>query len=180
LNNNEKNNQLFEPRRSLWLFRSGVWQKRPLKARHLVPAHDARHQSNLDCDVFILLNGDALPRFFTMNIETFRAYCLAKSGVTESFPFDEVTLVFKVGGKIFALTSLDQVVLKINLKCNPERAQQLRETYDAVRPGYHMNKKHWNTITVDGSVKNAELLTWIDHSYELVVQSLPRKLRAEL
>ncbi|TAE38620.1 MAG: MmcQ/YjbR family DNA-binding protein [Runella slithyformis] len=115
-----------------------------------------------------------------MNIETFRAYCLAKLGVTESFPFDEVTLVFKVGGKIFALTSLDQVVLEINLKCNPERAQQLRETYDAVRPGYHMNKKHWNTITVDGSVKNAELLTWIDHSYELVVQSLPRKLRAEL
>ncbi|TAF97104.1 MAG: MmcQ/YjbR family DNA-binding protein [Cytophagia bacterium] len=115
-----------------------------------------------------------------MNIETFRAYCLAKLGVTESFPFDEVTLVFKVGGKIFALTSLDQVVLEINLKCNPERAQQLRETYDAVRPGYHMNKKHWNTITVDGSVKNAELLTWIDHSYELVVQSLPRKLRPEL
>lgn len=115
-----------------------------------------------------------------MNIETFRTYCLAKPGVIEAFPFDEVTLVFKVGGKIFALTSLDQVVLEINLKCDPERAQQLRETYDAVRPGYHMNKKHWNTIVVDGSVKKSELLTWIDHSYQLVVQSLPRKLQTEL
>jgi len=115
-----------------------------------------------------------------MNIETFRDHCLAKAGVTETFPFDDVTLVFKVKGKIFALTSLDEAVLKINLKCDPERALHLRETHDCVRPGYHMSKKHWNTIAVDGSVKSRLLLEWIDHSYELVVASLPRKIRAEL
>lgn len=115
-----------------------------------------------------------------MNIETFQAYCLAKAGVTEEFPFGEETMVYKVMGKIFALTSLDTTPFSINLKCDPEKALLLREEYDCVRPGYHMNKKHWNTIIVDGSVKSGVITEWIDHSYELVVLSLPKKIREEL
>jgi len=102
-----------------------------------------------------------------MNIETLRDYCLSLDSVTESFPFDEETLVFKVSGKIFALTSLEGD-LTINLKCDPALALELRERYPAVRPGYHMNKKHWNTIYVDGSVPDREILSWIDNSYNLV------------
>lgn len=114
-----------------------------------------------------------------MNIEEFREYCLAKAMVTEAFPFDEVTLVFKVAGKMFALTSLDKA-FSINLKCNPEKAIQLREQYPAVQAGYHMNKKHWNTIVIDGSVSVEVLKQWIDHSYDLVVAGLTRKLRDEV
>lgn len=115
-----------------------------------------------------------------MNIESFQAYCLAKAGVTEEFPFGEETMVYKVMGKMFALTSLDATPFSINLKCDPERALQLREEYDCVLPGYHMNKKHWNTILVDGSVKDSLLREWVDHSYDLVAQALPRKLREQL
>ena len=102
-----------------------------------------------------------------MNIETLREYCLTKKGVTESFPFGDYTLVFKAGGKIFALVNLDGD-LSINLKCDPVRAIDLRERYSSVTPGYHMNKKHWNTVLLNGSVPDREIFIWIDHSYELV------------
>lgn len=115
-----------------------------------------------------------------MNIESLQVYCLSKRGVTEEFPFGEQTLVYKVMGKIFALTSLDSTPLTINLKCDPEKAVQLREEYECVLPGFHMNKKHWNTVVADGSVKDAILKEWIDHSYDLVVQSLPRKLKEQM
>ncbi len=115
-----------------------------------------------------------------MNIETLRNYCLSKTGATESFPFGEDTLVFKVGGKVFALTSMDARPLSVNLKCNPELAVELREQYDAVRPGYHMNKVHWNTVIIDGSIRENDLKKWIDHSYELIVASLPKTVRQEL
>lgn len=114
-----------------------------------------------------------------MNIEFFRNYCLQKKGVTEEFPFDENTLVYKVMGKMFALTDLNQFE-SINLKCDPELAIQLRESFDAVKPGYHMNKKHWNTITLDGSVSDKLVKEWIDHSYQLVAASLPGDKRREL
>lgn len=112
-----------------------------------------------------------------MNIETLRDYCIAKSGVTESFPFDSVTLVFKVSNKIFALLDTESRPTTINLKCDPERAVQLRETFTAVGPGYHMNKTHWNTITLDGSVRWHDVQEWIDHSYELVKKGLPKLVR---
>lgn len=102
-----------------------------------------------------------------MNIETLREYCISKKDATEGFPFGEDTLVFKAAGKIFALISLDGE-LSINLKCDPAFALELRERYASVTPGYHMNKKHWNTIILDGSVPDKEILSWIDHSYELV------------
>lgn len=115
-----------------------------------------------------------------MNIETLRAYCLAKPAVEETLPFGPDTLVFKVAGKVFLLTGLDSDPLSFNVKCDPDLAVELRERYDAVKPGYHMNKKHWNTVTVDGSVSGKLLREWIDHSYELVVDSLPAKVKAEL
>jgi predicted DNA-binding protein (MmcQ/YjbR family) len=115
-----------------------------------------------------------------MNIESLRNYCLSKTGATESFPFGEETLVFKVGNKIFALTSVDASPLTVNLKCNPELAVELREQFDAVRPGYHMNKIHWNTVVIDGSIRENDLKQWIDHSYELIVSSLPKSVRQEL
>ena len=102
-----------------------------------------------------------------MNIEEYRTYCIKKKGVTESFPFDQKTLVFKVMGKMFALADVDNFE-SINLKCDPERAVELREQYMGILPGYHMNKKHWNTIVVDGSVSSAILKEWIDDSYKLV------------
>ncbi len=114
-----------------------------------------------------------------MNVEEFREYCLLKRGVTEGFPFDEDTLVFKVMGKMFALTDLKED-FSISLKCSPEKAIELRVTYSSVIPGYHMSKKHWNTIRVDGSVIDDILKQWIDHSYELVVEKLTKKLRHEL
>ena len=103
-----------------------------------------------------------------MDIESLRTYCLKKKGVEEDFPFGETTLVFKVKGKMFLLTSLNEDVLSFNAKCDPEKAIELRERYDAVQPGYHMNKKHWNTIIVDGSVPAKQLKEWIDDSYDLV------------
>ena len=112
-----------------------------------------------------------------MNVEEFRVYCLAKEGVTEEFPFDETTLVFKVAGKIFAITGLDDPEFKVNLKCDPDRSVLLREEYESIRPGWHMNKRHWNTVYVDGSFPDRLFIELIDHSYDLVVQGLPRKLR---
>lgn len=114
-----------------------------------------------------------------MNIETFREYCMNKPGVTEEFPFDEVTLVFKVMGKMFALTNLDGD-WTLALKCDPDRAMELRETYPAIQPGYHMSKIHWNTIMMDGSLSQKLILELVDHSYQLVVDKLPRKLKEEL
>jgi predicted DNA-binding protein (MmcQ/YjbR family) len=109
-----------------------------------------------------------------MNIEQIREYCLKKKGVTEEFPFDEETLVFKVMGKIFLLASLESFPLQINIKCDPEKAFELREEYEAVQPGYHMNKKHWNTIIIDGSVPVKQVFEWIDDSYNLVVAGLKK------
>ncbi len=102
-----------------------------------------------------------------MDIETIRNYCITKSNVTESLPFDDDTLVFKVNGKIFAMINLSGETC-LNVKCDPELAAELRERYPAVEPGYHMNKQHWNTIHIDGSVPDSIILGWIDHSYELV------------
>jgi len=112
------------------------------------------------------------------DLADFRAYCLAKPNVTEGTPFGPNTLVFKVVGKMFALASLDDVPPRVNLKCDPERALDLRDRYEEVQPGYHMNKKHWNTVELDGGVPEAELRSMIDHSYDLVVQALPKKQRA--
>ena len=110
-----------------------------------------------------------------MNIEFYRDYCLQKAGVTESFPFDDKVLVFKVMNKMFALADVD-FFQSINLKCDPERAVELRERYPAVQPGYHMNKALWNTISMDGSLSDQLICELIDHSYELIVASLPKQL----
>jgi len=104
-----------------------------------------------------------------MNIETLREYCISKKNVTESFPFGDDTLVFKREGRIFVLANLDGE-LSVNLKCDPALAIELRERYSSVVPGYHMNKKHWNTIYIDGSIPDKEIFSWIDHSYELVLK----------
>ncbi len=114
-----------------------------------------------------------------MNIEAYRDFCLALPDTTESFPFDEKVLVFKVANKMFALTNVDQYT-SINLKCDPELAIELREKYPAVRPGFHMSKKHWNTIDLDGSLSNKIIQEWILHSYDCVVTSLPKKVRDKL
>jgi predicted DNA-binding protein (MmcQ/YjbR family) len=113
-----------------------------------------------------------------MDIESFRDYCLNKPGVSESTPFGEDVLVFKVSGKIFALLPLDELPATANLKCDPDRALELRDRYEQVRPGYHMNKKHWNTIEIDTGLPDSDLCGMIDHSYDLVVRSLPAKQRA--
>jgi predicted DNA-binding protein (MmcQ/YjbR family) len=112
-----------------------------------------------------------------VNVEEFRIYCLSKAQVTEEFPFDETTLVFKVAGKMFALTGLDDPDFKVNLKCDPDRSIELREQYESIRPGWHMNKLHWNTVHLDGSISDQFFLELVDHSYDLIVQSLPKKLR---
>ncbi len=114
-----------------------------------------------------------------MNIEDLRDYCLAKPGVTEGFPFGEDTLVFKVGGKMFLLIGLNQAN-SFNVKCDPELAIELREQHPEVQPGYHMNKKMWNTIYMDGALTNKQLTDMIDHSYKLVVAGLPKKAQAEI
>ena len=114
-----------------------------------------------------------------MNTEDFRKYCLLKKGVTEEFPFDEHTLVFKVKGKMFALTGFG-FPFTVNLKCDPERAAELRERYEDITPGFHMNKKHWNTVNFEGSVPDKILKELIDHSYKLVVNGLNKKFRDEL
>ena len=115
-----------------------------------------------------------------MDIERLRTYCLAKKGVTEDFPFDNVTLVFKVMGKMFALASLERLPPQVNLKCDPEKAIELREEYDgAIIPGYHMSKVHWNTITLE-MVPPKLVIELIDHSYDLVVSKMTKKLKEEL
>jgi predicted DNA-binding protein (MmcQ/YjbR family) len=104
-----------------------------------------------------------------MDIITLREYCISKKGADESFPFGDDTLFFKVNGKIFALVNLDGD-LSINLKCDPVLAIDIREKYSSVTPGYHMNKKHWNTIRLDGNVPDKEVFLWIDHSYNLIIK----------
>lgn len=112
-----------------------------------------------------------------MNSETFRAYCLGKPGAKEDSPFGPDHIVFKVQGKMFALLALDEVPTRVNLKCDPDLALELRDRYEQVEPGYHMNKKHWNTVVLDGVIPDLEVRKMIDHSYELVVQSLPKAKR---
>ena len=114
-----------------------------------------------------------------MNIEVFRELCMNKPGTTEETPFGPDTLVFKVMGKLFALTDLNTFE-SVNLKCDPERAVMLREEHEGITPGYHMSKVHWNTVLTDGSVKDALIRELLDHSYALVVASLPKKVQAEL
>lgn len=114
-----------------------------------------------------------------MNIEEYRNYCLSLAGVTEGFPFGEDTLVFKVMGKMFALTGIDTFQF-INLKCDPERAVLLREQHDEIRPGWHMNKVHWNSVYTNGKLEDEFIKELITHSYELIVSSLPKKKRDNL
>lgn len=111
-----------------------------------------------------------------MDLESLRTFCLNLPNSTEDTPFDEDTLVFRVFGKIFALTSINQCE-SVNLKCDPERAINLRENYFAVEPGYHMNKKHWNTVFFDRDMNDKEIIELIKHSFDLVYSSLPKKLR---
>ena len=115
-----------------------------------------------------------------MDLEQFREYCLSKGIATESMPFGEGVLVFKVAGKIFALAALDEIPATVNLKCDPDLALALRDRYEQVQPGYHMNKKHWNTIIVDGTLSSGQIREMIDESYTLVVRSLPLKERKKL
>ena len=103
-----------------------------------------------------------------MNVEEIRKYCIVKPGVTESLPFNDTALVFKVAGKMFALLDLSDDSRGITLKCDPALAIELREKYSAVTPAWHFNKKHWNTVYIDGSVPDKEVFSWIDHSYDLV------------
>lgn len=114
-----------------------------------------------------------------MFIDIYREYCLSKQGVTEETPFGPETLVFKVMNKIFAITSIDDFEF-INLKCDPERAIELREQYDGITPGWHMHKTHWNSVFTDGRVSDQLIKELTDHSYDLIVASLPKKLQKEL
>jgi predicted DNA-binding protein (MmcQ/YjbR family) len=115
-----------------------------------------------------------------MDIEMVRDYCLAKKAVEEGFPFGETVLVFKVKGKVFLLARLETPTLEFNVKCDPEKAIEWREQFPAVQPGYHMNKRLWNTVTVDGSIPVRLIREMIDDSYELVVRSLPKKDQKDL
>ncbi len=115
-----------------------------------------------------------------MNVEEFRDFCLSLKGTTEHFPFDEVTLVIKVQGKMFALIPLDNPETQITLKCDPERAISLREEFSAITSAWHFNKKHWNTVFIDPMISRDFLCELIIHSYALVVAGLPRKLREAL
>lgn len=117
-----------------------------------------------------------------MNIEELRDHCIAKNGVTEELPFGPDTLVFKVAGKVFLLVGLDQVAdLSFNVKCDPEYALELRERYEAtVVPGYHMNKKHWNTVFANRELNDVDLFSLVDHSYNLVFKALPKRLQEEI
>ena len=110
-----------------------------------------------------------------VDAETFREFCLAKAGATEGTPFGEETLVFKVEGKMFALISLDTIPPRANLKCDPDRALELRDRYEQVRPGYHMNKRHWNTVILDGAIRDQVIVEMIDHSYDLVCSRKKRR-----
>ena len=115
-----------------------------------------------------------------MNYEELQNYCSAKPGVTEEFPFDEVTLVFKVMGRVFAITSLADEEPRVNLKCDPDRAIELREEFPDIIPGWHMNKKHWNTVYLERELDHQLIQELIDHSYNLVVKKLTKKKREEL
>lgn len=115
-----------------------------------------------------------------MDVIELREYCLAKAYVTESFPFGPGVLVFKVAGKMFGLINVDNEDPSVNLKCDPERAIELRERHPEIAPGYHMNKKMWNTVSLYGTLSDAFLRELIDHSYTLIVESLPKKTRLEL
>lgn len=118
-----------------------------------------------------------------MNLETFYEYCLSKKGATEHFPFDKDILVFKVGGKIFALSSLsnwEKNEPTVNLKCDPDRAQELRAEFEGILPGFHMSKKHWNTVLIHSDVSTDFLKELLDHSYELVFKSLSKKIQNEI
>jgi predicted DNA-binding protein (MmcQ/YjbR family) len=111
-----------------------------------------------------------------MDLAQFREYCLSKYRATESTPFGPDVLVFKVSGKMFALAALDEVPTAANLKCDPDLALGLRDRYEQVRPGYHMNKKHWNTIQIESGIPDAELRKMIDHSYDLIARKLPKPM----
>jgi len=115
-----------------------------------------------------------------MNVETFREYCLATTGTTEDSPFGPEHIVFKVGGKMYALLAFEEVPPTANLKCDPDLALELRDRYEQVRPGYHMNKKHWNTVEIDSGIPEREVTKMIDHSYGLVVASLTKSARRAL
>ncbi|MBA4853611.1 MmcQ/YjbR family DNA-binding protein [Emticicia sp. BO119] len=115
-----------------------------------------------------------------MNIESFRDFCLIKNGVTEELPFGPDTLVYKVMGKMFALTGLNSEQFKISLKNTPEKNEELRAEYSCVTGAYHMNKRHWSTILIDGSVKDHLIKEWINESYDIVVNNLPKKIQGEL
>ena len=115
-----------------------------------------------------------------MNLEELRSYCLSKKGAEETFPFGRETLVYKVSGKVFLLCGMDETPFTFNVKCDPQKAVELRERYPCVTPGYHMNKKHWNTILADNSVSDRLLCQWIDDSYFLIASSLPAKERSGL
>jgi predicted DNA-binding protein (MmcQ/YjbR family) len=126
--------------------------------------------------VILTLNNPQL----SMNIEEFYSYCLQKQHVTEEFPFGPETLVFKVAGKVFALCGLDNPQFLVNLKCDPDYAEDLRESYPEIQPGYHMHKKHWNTIDFEAGLSDELLRELIDHSYQLVVKGIPKSKRIEL
>ncbi len=114
-----------------------------------------------------------------MNVEDIREYCISKKAVTEDFPFNDVALVLKVLDKMFALVNIEED-LSINLKCNPEKAILLRNEYEAVKPGFHMNKKHWNTVEIDGTIATSKIYEWIDDSYNLVISKMTKKQRENL
>ncbi len=113
-----------------------------------------------------------------MTIEEFHRHCLARKGVSEGFPFDETTVVYKVGGRMFALA--DVSLKRINVKCDPLEALALREKFSGVIPDYHMNKKHWNSLIMDGSLPDKRVYNWLDDSYQLVLASLPKEKRQQL
>ncbi len=115
-----------------------------------------------------------------MNIEEIRDHCLLKPHVEECFPFDESTLVFKAGGKMFLLMDINGNPVEFNAKCEPAKAIELREQFRCIKPGFHMNKSHWNTVTCDGSAPKKLILEWIDNSYELIIAGLPKKVRDKL
>ncbi len=115
-----------------------------------------------------------------MDARALRRWCLAQSGAVEDFPFGPEHSVFKVGGKMFALASLERTPLEVSVKCEPELAVELRNTYPAIQPGYHLNKRHWNTITVDGTLPDQLVRDLVEDSYDLIVSALPKRVREEL
>ena len=115
-----------------------------------------------------------------MDASELRAWCLQQPGATEGFPFSPGTSVFKVAGKVFALSALDRTPLEVSVKCEPDLAVRLRESYGCIRPGYHLNKRHWNTVTLDGELADQLVRDMVEDSYDLVVSALPRRVREQL